>query len=287
MSISTIQQLAEFGQSVWLDYINRPMLENGELQERIKNGLRGMTSNPSIFNNAIGNSSDYDEKIIELKNSGKSTFEIYDELTIRDIQGACDILKEVYESTNGLDGYVSLEINPLLAKKVDEQIEEGLRLFNKVNKPNIMIKVPSTDEGFKVFEELISQGVNVNVTLIFSLLQYIETVDAYFNGLRRLAEKSEDLSKVRSVASVFVSRVDTVVDKLIEEKLMEQDDEQAKLQLQQLKGKAAVVNCRIIFEKYQELYEDEEFKELEAILDGNHFNWYRIFADNDFGNCTS
>jgi len=263
MADKKMNQLAELGQSIWLDYISRPMLETGQLKERIADGLRGMTSNPSIFNSAIGSTNDYDDHIVTLKGEGKSTFEIYDELTIRDIQDAADCFKSVYESTDGLDGYVSLEINPLLADKIDEQAKEGVRLFKKVNRPNVMIKVPSTPAGFPVVEELIAQGINVNTTLIFSLQQYEKTAEAYLKGLQRLAVNSSDLSRVRSVASVFISRVDTMVDKMIDEKVAQETDEGQKVNLQGLKGRAAVANSRIIFEKSKELFSSEEFKALE------------------------
>jgi len=262
MSQTILQQLADFGQSVWLDYIDRPMLENGDLKKRIEGGLRGMTSNPSIFNNAIGSSNDYDAKIVQLKGEGKSTFEIYDELSIKDIQDACDLFTPVYKETKRLDGYVSLEINPLLARKTDEQTQEGLRLFKKVNRPNVMIKVPSTDEGILVFEELIAQGVNVNVTLIFSQEQYTKTAEAYFNGLRKLAENGGNLSEVRSVASVFVSRVDSAVDALIDSKAKQLKEDLIKAKLMEAKGQAAVANCRIIFEKFEELIAGGTFKSL-------------------------
>ena len=253
--MSNLQQLSRFGQSVWLDYISRSLLDQGKLKSLIDQGLRGMTSNPSIFNQAISQSHDYDEKIIQLKNKGKSAFEIYDELTVKDIQDAADAFKNVYEKTKKLDGYVSLEINPLLANKVSEQAAEGARLFKKVNRPNLMIKVPSTNEGFPVIEELIAQGINVNVTLIFSLKQYEKTVEAYLKGLSRLSQKQSDLSSVRSVASVFVSRIDTVIDKMLEEK----NDPKIKT----LFGKAAVANCRIIYQRWEELFASSEFKALQ------------------------
>jgi len=264
MSKSAMQQLAEVGQSVWLDYIDRKLLETGKLKELIGMGLRGMTSNPSIFNNAIGQSRDYDVKISSLKSQGKSGFEIYDELTIVDIQEATDLFKPVYDMTNGLDGYVSLEINPLLANKVDEQIKEGIRLFKKVKRPNCMIKVPSTEEGFLVVEELIANGVNVNITLIFSLEQYEKTVQAYWRGLNHLAEKGGNLKKVRSVASVFVSRIDTLVDKLLDERAAKETNAAKKQKWQSLKGKAAVANCHLIFEKFCQLHEGKAFKALHA-----------------------
>ena len=255
MPTSTMQQLSDLGQSVWLDFISRPLLETGKLKQLIQLGLRGMTSNPSIFNQSIGTTHDYDEQIILLKQKGKSTFDIYDALTINDIQQATDQFKGVYEQTKGLDGYVSLEINPLLANKVDEQIREGKRLFAKVNRPNVMIKVPSTKEGFPVIEELIASSINVNVTLLFSLEQYVNTTHAYWRGLKRLAQKTNELSKVRSVASIFISRVDTVIDELLEKRSAEAKN---------LKGKAAVANARIIYEEYKKLFESNEFKALKA-----------------------
>ena len=248
MSQTTLHQLADFGQSAWLDYIDRPLLVTGKLQKLIDQGLRGMTSNPSIFNNAISNSSDYDKKIAELKTTGKSTFEIYDELTIKDIQDACDIFAPVFEKTSRLDGYVSLEINPQIANNTEASIREGKRLFIKVDRPNVMIKVPATEAGFPVIEELIASEMNVNVTLIFSLEQYVKTAEAYFRGLKRLEEAGGELSEVRSVASVFVSRVDTLIDKMLTDK--------------SLQGRAAVANCKIIFEKFKELFQGGQFQAL-------------------------
>ncbi len=262
MSKSTIQQLAEYGQSIWLDYINRPMLENGELKSRIDNGLRGMTSNPSIFNKAIGSSNDYDQAIIKLKSEGRSTFEIYDELTIKDIQDAADCFKATYEQTKGLDGYVSLEINPLLARKLEEQKNEGVRLFQKVNRPNVMIKVPSTEAGFSVIEELIALGINVNATLIFSLHQYEQTALAFQRGLKRRLDSGGDISAVHSVASVFISRIDSAVDKELDDQIAACSNDGERQALEALKGKAAVANSRIIFDRYQELFATDEFKAL-------------------------
>jgi len=262
VSKSSIQQLADYGQSIWLDYISRPLLETDKLKNLIKDGLRGMTSNPSIFNQAIGSSNDYDQKILELKNEGKATFEIYDALTITDIQDATDAFKGVYEITDRLDGYVSLEINPQLANNAEKSIKEGIRLFKEVNRANVMIKVPATPQGFPVIEELIAQGINVNATLIFSIQQYEETAKAYIRGLKRLDESGGDLSKVHSVGSVFISRIDSAVDQIIEEKLQQEIDEGNKEQLTSLVGKAAVANSRIIFENFKKLFDSEEFKGL-------------------------
>ena len=257
MAKTTIQQLADYGQSAWLDYISRSLLESGKLKNLIAQGLRGMTSNPSIFNQAISSSNDYDTKIMQLKGKGKSTFEICDALTIADIQDATDQFKSVYATTKGFDGYVSLEINPKIAHKTDEQIKEGLRLFQAVGRPNLMIKVPATTEGFKVVEELTASGVNVNTTLIFSLKQYERTVNAYFTGLTRLLKNNGKADKVHSVASVFVSRIDTVIDDLLEKNVDARN-------LQSLKGRAAVANCRIIFERYHKFVNSPAYETLAA-----------------------
>ncbi|MDH5174121.1 MAG: transaldolase, partial [Elusimicrobiota bacterium] len=173
MATTTIEKLAEFGQSVWLDSISRSLIKSGRLKEMVDMGLSGMTSNPTIFDKAISSSNDYDEKICELYAAGKSIFEMYDDITIWDVQDAADIFMPVYEKTNGLDGYVSLEINPKLALDTKETIEEGRRLYEKANRPNVMFKVPATDAGFGAIEKLLAEGININITLIFSLEQYI------------------------------------------------------------------------------------------------------------------
>ncbi len=257
MPKTKLHELSEFGQSVWLDFISRPLLETGRLKSLIDQGLRGMTSNPTIFNQSISLTSDYDQKIIQLSEQGKSNFEIYDELTIQDVREAADIFKGVYIDTQGLDGYVSLEINPKLARKTQESINEGKRLFAKVNRPNIMIKVPSTPEGFPVIEELLASGIPVNVTLMFSLQQYIDTTQAFLKGLTRFAQSGGDLKKIQSVASVFVSRIDTSVDKLLDEKIAKAQNETIKNQLTALKGKGAVANCHFVFEKFNEIFKSE------------------------------
>lgn len=263
MAKTTIQELREFGQSVWLDYISRSLIDTGKLKEMIGRGLMGMTSNPSIFDKAVSFSNDYDDKIKELCKMGKSIFEIYDDITVRDIQDAADLLKPIYEKTNKVDGYVSLEINPKLAYKAKETIEEGKRLFQKVNRPNVMFKVPSTDEGFTAVEELLAQDINVNITLIFSLDQYIKTTQVYLKGIDRLSQQGGDIGKVHSVASAFVSRIDTAVDKLLEDRIAKEGDASAKNRLEQLRGKAAVANSSILYKKYQEVFSGEEFKRLQ------------------------
>jgi transaldolase len=262
MSKNIIQELAEFGQSVWLDYISRSLIDTGKLKGLIDKGLRGMTSNPTIFDKAVSSSNDYDNKIQNLKKINKSTFAIYDELTVQDIQDAADTFKQVFESTNGLDGYVSLEINPKLAYDIEKTIEEGKRLYKKVDRPNVMFKVPSTNQGFSAITSLLAEGININITLIFSLSQYVKTADAYMKGIEQLAAKGGDVSSVRSVASVFVSRVDTLTDKIIEQKLTQNTDEALKEKLENLRGKAAVANAAFIFSKYRASFFGEKFKQL-------------------------
>lgn len=263
MGKTHIQELGAFGQSAWLDNISRSMLKSGKLNEMIGLGLRGMTSNPTIFDKAISSGSDYDEKIVELSNTGKSAFEIYDELTIRDVQDAADIFFPVYKESSGLDGYVSLEINPKLAYKTDETIKEGIRLFQKVNRPNVMFKVPATDAGFRAIEELVARGMNINITLIFSLVQYINTVEAYLRGIKQLLHDKKDVSSIRSVASIFVSRIDTYVDNLLDQLALKEENQSTKAQIISLKGKAARSNSSLIYEKYLKVFSSPDFKELQ------------------------
>ncbi len=262
MSESKMKALSQLGQSIWLDYIDRPLLETDKLKNMINDGLRGMTSNPSIFNNAIGSSNDYDTKIQALKEEGKTTFAIYDALTILDIQEAADQFNSVYQETNGLDGYVSLEINPQIAHDVDQQISEGKRLWKTVDRKNVMIKVPSTEAGLKVIEALTAKGINVNATLIFSLKQYEDVANSYYRGLAEFAKNQGDISKVRSVASVFISRIDAAIDKMIDEKISKEADDQLKGRLTSFKGKAAVANARLIYAKSKELELTEQASNL-------------------------
>jgi transaldolase len=260
MAHTRIDELASAGQSIWLDSISRSMLSTGRLQELIGKGLRGLTSNPTIFDKAISGGNDYDDHIAELHGLGKSTFEVYDELTVQDIQDAADLFRPVHEKTGGQDGYVSLEINPKLAFQTDETIEEGRRLHQRVNRPNVMFKVPSTNEGFGAIEELLSSGINVNITLIFSLEQYEKTAQAYLRGLKRFLRNNGDISTLASVASVFVSRIDTAVDRQIDEKVSAGNADGLKA----LRGKAAVANSKMIFQKFLEIFSGEEFKGLET-----------------------
>ena len=251
MTKTKLHEIAKLGQSLWIDNISRSMIDNGYLKSLIDQGLRGQTSNPTIFRQAIAGGSDYDIKIQQLAQTAKSVFEIYDELTVKDVQDAADLFRDVYEKTRGLDGFVSLEINPKLGHQLQAQLKEGLRLWQKLNRPNVMIKVPATKNGLGVVEGLIARGVNVNVTLIFSAEQYSQVVWAYLKGLKFLAQQGGDVKKVHSVASVFVSRVDTSVDKKLD-------------QQSALRGQAAVANCAIIYHKFRKNFSGSEFKALSS-----------------------
>jgi len=262
MNKNAIHELNAFGQSVWLDDLSRSLIKTGKLKEMIGLGLTGMTSNPTIFDKAISSSADYDEQILGLRRLGKSTFEIYDELTITDVRDAADLLRSVYEETAGRDGYVSLEINPKLADKTKETIVEGKRLHKKVNRPNVMFKVPATEAGFGAIEELTASGINVNITLIFSVRQYVDTTQAYLRGIERFMQDQGDAEKVFSVASVFVSRIDTLTAELLDKLIGREKDQKRKSQALSLKGKAAVANSRLCFRNYLEIFTSEDFKEL-------------------------
>jgi transaldolase len=262
MHKSIIQELAEFGQSIWLDYISRSLMDSGKLQRLIDQGLRGLTSNPSIFNKAIGNSDDYDTEIADLKKQGKSTFDVYDTLTMKDIQHAADMFKPVWHNTDGEDGYVSLEINPKYAYDTDRTINEGQRLFRAVDRPNLMLKVPSTNEGFPAVTALLAKGINVNVTLIFSLKQYVQTAQAYLEGTERFIDNGGDARNLCSVASIFVSRVDTLTDTIIENRIDGAHDEDEIGALESLRGKAAIANAALIYRQFRHILTGDRYTSL-------------------------
>lgn len=252
--MTKLHELSKLGQSIWLDYIQRSLITSGKLQELIDQGLRGMTSNPTIFERAINGSSDYDEAIKKLASEGKSAYEIYESLAFEDISLAADVFRKVYESTEGLDGYVSLEANPKLANDTERTIEEVRYLFKTLNRPNVMIKVPATPAGIPAIETLISEGINVNVTLIFSLSQYEDVAKAYINGLEKFAQNGGDVKKVASVASFFVSRIDTSVDKQLQE-----------IGNTDLQGKIAIACSRVVYGKFKEIFQGDKWEQLSSI----------------------
>ncbi len=259
-----LHQLYDFGQSPWLDYISRRIIKNGHLLKMINNGIVGVTSNPTIFDKAIQSGDDYDQIIQELTQKGKTKEEIYDYITINDIRDTCDIFLPIYQQTNKKDGYVSLEVNPHLAYKTDQTVWEAEKLFQIVNRPNLMIKVPATDEGFPAIETLLSQGINVNVTLIFSREQYIKTARAYLNGVEKAHFKRKDINNIASVASVFVSRVDNMVDSLMNKQINQTDNPKQKSELKNLLGKAAIANARLIYQEYRNIFALDRYQKLAA-----------------------
>ncbi|MGD8403725.1 MAG: transaldolase [Anaerolineales bacterium] len=246
-----LHKLAELGQSIWLDYIKRSLMQSGELAEKVQDGLRGMTSNPAIFEKAIANSDEYDEQIQKLSLEGKSAREIYEQIAIDDIRMAAGVLRPVYDETKGDDGYISLEVNPHLAHDRDATVAEAKRLFEAVNQPNVMIKVPATAEGLLAIQELIEAGVNVNVTLMFSMSQYDMVAEAYISALEKRAAKIYDVRQIASVASFFVSRIDVKVDKILETF----DTPRANA----LKGKIGIANAKMAYQHFKKTFQGKRW----------------------------
>ncbi len=256
--------LQKYGQSVWLDYIRRNIILNGDLQKLIdQDGLRGITSNPSIFEKAIAGSNDYTDLLTELGKQGVPTGDIYERIVVRDIQDSADKLLPVYKSTNRHDGYVSLEVSPTLARDTQGTIEEARRLWNAVNRPNIMIKVPGTPEGVEPVRRLISEGLNINITLLFAQEAYIAVAEAYLDGLEAALKAGKDISGIASVASFFVSRIDTLVDSNIDERLKNAKGADAQV-LESLRGKVAIANAKQAYRFYQKMIESPRWKALAA-----------------------
>jgi transaldolase len=254
-------RLAQFGQSIWLDYIRRQMLTSGELKSLIDNdGLKGMTSNPAIFEKAIAKSQDYDETIRKLVGQNKSVLEIYHDLTVEDVQMAADIFRPLYDQTDGGDGYVSLEVNPHLARDTANTIAEARQLWADVNRPNIMIKVPGTPEGLPAITTLIGEGINVNVTLLFGLPRYEKVAEAYIAGLEERHAKGHSLVRVASVASFFLSRIDVLLDPVLE-KMAGSGSPQAAA-AKDLIGEVAIASAKEAYVIYKRVFGTERFKAL-------------------------
>lgn len=258
-------ELQQHGQSIWYDNIERRLLNSGELARMIaEDGVLGLTSNPTIFEKAISGSHDYDAAIAALAAEGRSVEHIYEALVIDDIRQAADLLRPVYERTDGLDGYASLEVSPHLAFDTEGTIAEGRRLFAAVNRPNLMIKVPGTPEGIPAIEELIGSGINVNVTLLFAISAYEAAARAYIRGLERLAAAGGDVHKVASVASFFVSRIDTSADKRIAARLAATTDPAEQAALRALQGKMAIANSKLAYQRFLEIFDEPRFAALRA-----------------------
>jgi transaldolase/glucose-6-phosphate isomerase len=252
---NSIWQANEIGQSIWFDYISRNLIDSGELRGLVESGVRGVTSNPAIFQSAISGSSDYDNSLIRYSAQASDAAGIFELVAIDDVRDAADVLRSVYDSSGRADGFVSIEVNPLLAAKTDETIVEARRLHAAIDRPNIMIKVPGTPEGVPAIRKLISEGINVNVTLLFSLNAYAAASKAYVDGLADYVEAGgDDLGGISSVASFFVSRVDTSADDALED--VTGGDEIA--------GKIGIANARLAYEAFQTLTASERWQELAA-----------------------
>ena len=257
-TINALQELAEYGQSVWLDYIRRNLITSGELKRLIEeDGLRGITSNPSIFEKAIAGSTDYTDILAKLHAQNLDAKDIYEHIAIRDVQDAADLLRPIYDHSGTRDGYVSLEVSPELARDTKGTVEEARRLWKTVARPNVMIKVPGTAEGVPAIEQLISEQVNVNITLLFSQDAYVAVAEAFLRGL----EKAKDVRSIASVASFFVSRIDTLVDEMLTAKAKDAAGEQ---RYASLMGKVAIANAKQAYAKYKDLFGSERWKKLEA-----------------------
>jgi transaldolase/glucose-6-phosphate isomerase len=259
-----VAQLLDYGQSPWLDYIRRDLMTSGELQRLIEeDGLRGMTSNPAIFEKSIASSSDYADLLNDPQYASLAAKAIYEQIAFRDVKDAADIMRSVYGDTDGYDGYVSLEVAPTLAHDTQGTLEEARLLWHTVSRPNIMIKVPATTEGIPAIRQLISEGINVNVTLLFAQGAYEQVAEAYISGLEARAKAGEDVSGIASVASFFISRIDSKIDALLSERIKTpQDGEKSKLE--SLLGKVAIANARLTYQAYLRIFSGARWDALAA-----------------------
>lgn len=251
--MTPLDQLSELGQAVWFDYIRRSFTRAGDLQALIDQGVRGVTSNPAIFEKAIAGSDDYDEDIQRLAAENRSVNEIYEALAIEDIRQAADLLRPLYDRTDGRDGYVSLEVSPTLAHDTSGTVADAKRLFAATDRPNLMIKIPATPAGIPAIESVIAAGINVNVTLIFSLAQYEAAAGAYIKGLEKLLKAGRAIGQTASVASFFISRVDTAVDAALE-----------KIGRSDLQGTTAIDNARLAYARFREIFAGDRWDRLAA-----------------------
>jgi len=255
MAESRLQQLSKLGQSVWIDYLSRRLVREGELAELMhEHAVVGVTSNPTIFQKAIAEGDAYDDQLREVLAEEDDAKEVFLKLAVKDVQDACDLLREVWDGGQGQDGYVSIEVDPNLASDAQATTDEAQRLHDLVDRPNCFVKIPATKAGLASIEEMIARGRNINVTLIFSLQRYTEVVEAYLRGLERLVESGGDPSKVASVASFFVSRVDTEADRRLEEAGAPKE----------LQGKLAIANAKLAYERYEELFSGARWEALAA-----------------------
>ena len=263
MSGNPLKRLGTLGQSIWLDYIRRDLMASGELRRLIdEDGLRGMTSNPSIFEKAIADSHDYDGDIRAMALGGNGADAIYETLSQRDVESAADQFRPLYDRTDGQDGYVSLEVNPHLAHDTKGTIEEARRLWAALNRPNVLIKVPATANGLPAIQQLIGEGISVNVTLLFGLPRYRQVAEAYIAGIEARAAQGEPVKHLASVASFFVSRIDALVDPLLE-KLIAQGSKEVDL-ARRARGQVAIASAKMAYQIYKDIFGSDRFRRLAA-----------------------
>ena len=258
-----LKGLLTYGQSPWLDFIRRNILLNGDLKKMIQeDGLRGMTSNPAIFEKAITAGDDYNDVIKAPDAAASTAMALYEKIAIRDVQDAADIFRAVYQETKGRDGYVSLEVSPNLAFDTQATLDEARRLWKAVGRPNVMIKIPGTPEGLPAIRQALEEGININITLLFAQSAYEQVAEAYLSALEARVAKGQEVSQIASVASFFVSRIDSLVDSTIEAKLKSETDSGKKARLESLRGKVAIANARRTYAKYQEIVGTPRWKAL-------------------------
>jgi len=256
-------QLKAHGQSVWYDTVDRAQLDNGLFKRMLdEDGVVGVTSNPTIFQKSISQGDAYDAQITQLVREGKSTSEIYEALAIRDIRTVADMLLPIYEKANRQDGFVSLEVSPDLAHDTEATLNEALRFWKLVDRPNLMIKIPATPEGLPAVHQALLEGLNINITLIFSIEDYRKVVDAYISALEERNAEGKDINHIASVASFFVSRVDTLVDQLLEGKIKASTDSTEQQKLKSLEGKAAIANARLVYQDFKNIFHSPRFETL-------------------------
>jgi transaldolase len=261
--MNPLNKLSEFGQAIWLDDIHRDLITSGDLKRLIEeDGLKGMTSNPAIFNKAIADSEVYETDIRELRGEGKSAKEISEALAIKDVRMAADVFRSLYEETDGEHGYVSIEVNPYLARSTQRTLEEARRLWQGVDRPNIFVKVPATKEGLGAIEQLLGEGINVNVTLLFSLPRYGEVANAFNRGIERRTRSGASVERLRSVASFFLSRIDALLDPQFED-IMAKGGEQAAV-AKGLRGEVAIASAKMAYQMYKTIVGGERWQKLAA-----------------------
>ena len=256
-------QLKTYGQSVWYDNIDRAQLVSGQFKRLLdEDGVVGVTANPTIFQKSISHGNAYDEQMTQLVKEGKSTNDIYETMVIQDIRTVADILRPIYDRTSGGDGYVSLEVSPDLAHDTQGTIAEVRRFWQIVDRPNLLVKIPATPEGIPAIQLSLTEGININITLIFSIEAYKAVTQAYLNALEERNASGKDISHIASVASFFVSRVDTLVDKLLEDKARATSDSSEQQQLKALEGKAAIANARLVYQEFKRIFSTPRFESL-------------------------